>query len=150
MRGNRKLKKIYVSNARSNISSYFIVLLRIDNIFQSDSFNDVDPQKSCRQKVVKTLKHFNRIPSLISKDNAAIIPLFWQGFIAGCEATSKELQMGFKKWGADIAQYLGSYWGARQIMFEVWSRKRINAPRDNWVGVVNDWEMNLMLKLIQL
>lgn len=103
------------------------------------------PPERLQPKVEKTLEHLNSIQNLIAKDEAAIIPLFWQGFIAGCEATTPELQMGFKKWGADIAQYLGSYWGARQIMLEVWRRKRMNEVRDDWVSVISDWEMNLML-----
>ncbi|CAK9436808.1 uncharacterized protein LODBEIA_P13300 [Lodderomyces beijingensis] len=96
-------------------------------------------------EVGQTLEHLDAIQNLIAQDRANIIPLFWQGFIAGCEAISKDLQMGFKKWGADIAQYLGSYWGARQIMLEVWRRKRMHEARDDWVSVVQDWEMNLML-----
>lgn len=95
--------------------------------------------------VEKTLNHLNAIQSLIKKGDASIIPLFWQGFMAGCEALTPELQMGFKKWGADIAQYLGSYWGARQIMLEVWRRKKVKETRDDWVSVIKDWEMNLML-----
>lgn len=95
--------------------------------------------------VEKTLGHLDAIQKLIARGEAVIIPLFWQGFIAGCEATLLHLQMGFKKWGADIAQYLGSYWGARQIMLEVWRRKRMNEARDDWVSVIQDWEMNLML-----
>lgn len=98
-----------------------------------------------QDKVKLTLSHLNSIQKLIVKENVGIIPLFWQGFIAGCEATSSELQMGYKKWGADISQYLGSYWGARQIMLEVWRRKRLSLSKDDWVGVINDWEMNLML-----
>lgn len=105
---------------------------------------DVAPEQ-LQDKVATTLKHLNSIQKLIAQDEAHIIPLFWQGFIAGCEATSIELQMGFKKWGADIAQYLGSYWGARQIMLEVWRRKKTKDPKDDWVSVIQDWEMNLML-----
>lgn len=95
--------------------------------------------------VKETLHHLNSIQSLLSREDVGIIPLFWQGFIAGCEAITPQLQAEYKKWGADIAQYLGSYWGARQIMLEVWRRKRLNLAQDNWVGVINDWEMNLML-----
>lgn len=95
--------------------------------------------------VEKTLYHLNSIQKLIAKNEAAIVPLFWQGFIAGCEATKPELQQGFKKWGADIALYLGSYWGARQIMLEVWRRKGFGDDRSDWVSVIRDWEMNLML-----
>ncbi|RLV85027.1 Arginine metabolism regulation protein II [Meyerozyma sp. JA9] len=98
-----------------------------------------------QEHVEKTLNHLNAIQSLIKQGEASIIPLFWQGFIAGCEALTPELQMGFKKWGADIAQYLGSYWGARQIMLEVWRRKNVKERRDDWVSVIKDWEMNLML-----
>lgn len=103
------------------------------------------PPEEVQTKVAKTLEHLNLIQRLIAKDEAHIIPLFWQGFIAGCEAVSLNLQMGFKKWGADIAQYLGSYWGARQIMLEVWRRKKMNERRADWVSVIQDWEMNLML-----
>lgn len=103
------------------------------------------PPTEVQDTVERTLEHLNSIQRLISRGEADIIPLFWQGFIAGCEALSLNLQMGFKKWGADIAQYLGSYWGARQIMLEVWRRKRMKEARDDWVSVIKDWEMNLML-----
>lgn len=103
------------------------------------------PPEEVQGAVAQTLDHLNLIQRLIAQDEAHIIPLFWQGFIAGCEAVSLNLQMGFKKWGADIAQYLGSYWGARQIMLEVWRRKKMKEKRDDWVSVIHDWEMNLML-----
>lgn len=103
------------------------------------------PPEELQDKVGQTLDHLNLIQRLISKDEAHIIPLFWQGFIAGCEAVTLNLQMGFKRWGADIAQYLGSYWGARQIMLEVWRRKKLQEARADWVSVIQDWEMNLML-----
>ncbi|QFZ29767.1 putative arginine metabolism regulation II [Clavispora lusitaniae] len=103
------------------------------------------PPSEIQDKVRQTLEHLNSLQKLIAADEAHIIPLFWQGFIAGCEATSEELQAGFKQWGADIAQYLGSYWGARQIMLEVWRRKRLHEAGADWVSVIRDWEMNLML-----
>lgn len=123
-----------------HIMSFYHALV----IYFSRFIKDTPPTK-LQTRVVKTLNHLNSIQDLIAKDEAAIIPLFWQGFIAGCEALSTDLQMGFKKWGADIAQYLGSYWGARQIMLEVWRRKSLKESRDDWVSVVQDWEMNLML-----
>lgn len=113
-------------------------------IYYGRFIEEVAPEE-LQGKVATTLHHLNSIQRLIAKDEAHIIPLFWQGFISGCEATSVELQMGFKKWGADIAQYLGSYWGARQIMLEVWRRKKNKDPKDDWVSVIQDWEMNLML-----
>lgn len=113
-------------------------------IYYNRFIKETAPEK-LQDKVVTTLEHLNSIQKLIAKDKAHIIPLFWQGFIAGCEATSPELQSGFKKWGADIAQYLGSYWGARQIMLEVWRRKKSKDTKDDWVSVIQDWDMNLML-----
>lgn len=98
------------------------------------------------QEAVKlTLDHLNAVNNLIDKGSAVIIPLFWQGFIAGCEAILAELQQGFKQWGAAIAQYLGSYWGARQIMLEVWRRRNNRMVNDDWVHVIKDWNTNLML-----
>lgn len=113
-------------------------------IYFNRLIQEVEPEE-VQGKVAQTLEHLNLIQKLIAKDEAHIIPLFWQGFIAGCEAVSLDLQMGFKKWGADIAQYLGSYWGARQIMLEVWRRKKMKEKRSDWVSVIQDWEMNLML-----
>ncbi|ODV76866.1 component of the ARGR regulatory complex [Suhomyces tanzawaensis NRRL Y-17324] len=123
-----------------HILSFYHALM----IYFNRLIKEVSPHK-LQVKVAKTLRHLNEIQRLIRNDEAAIIPLFWQGFIAGCEATSLHLQTSFKKWGSDIAQYLGSYWGARQIMLEVWRRKRMNEARDDWVSVIQDWEMNLML-----
>ena len=123
-----------------HIMSFYQTLL----VYYSRFIRDIAPEK-LQDKVAATLDHLNSIQNLIAKDEAHIIPLFWQGFIAGCEATSTHLQMRFKKWGADIAQYLGSYWGARQIMLEVWRRKSIKDPKADWVSVIQDWEMNLML-----
>lgn len=121
------------------LSFYHALTIYFNRLIKEISPNEV------QDKVEKTLFHLNSIQKLIVQGEAAIIPLFWQGFIAGCEAISINLQMGFKKWGADIAQYLGSYWGARQIMLEVWRRKRMKESRADWVSVIQDWEMNLML-----
>lgn len=121
------------------MSFYYGLSIYFSRIIKQES-----PTK-LQDKVRSTLYHLNSIQKLIVKENVGIIPLFWQGFIAGCEAVGSDLQLGYKKWGADISQYLGSYWGARQIMLEVWRRKRLSLAKDDWVGVINDWEMNLML-----
>ena len=63
------------------------------------------------QNQVKNITTFKCYTKLIDDKEANIIPLFWQGFIAGCEAIEPDLQLAFKQWGADIAKYLGSYWG---------------------------------------
>ncbi|GMM57024.1 Arg81 protein [Maudiozyma humilis] len=92
------------------------------------------------------LKHLNRMNFLIEHENVKIVPLIWQGFIAGCACTSAEEQAEFKKWAAKLAESgMGSYWGARQVMFEVWHRRKNNIPGDDWFSVYQDWEMNLML-----
>lgn len=103
------------------------------------------PPLMLQSHVEDTLKHLNAIQLLMDNNQAKIIPLFWQGFVAGCEAVSEELQLSFKKWGSHIAQFLGSYWGARQIMYEVWRRRSAREPWDNWLSVIRDWNMNLML-----
>lgn len=121
------------------MSFYYALTIYFRRLIQEVSADAI------QEKVVQTLEHLNMVQKLIASDEAHMIPLFWQGFIAGCEAVSVPLQTGFKNWGADIAQYLGSYWGARQIMLEVWRRKRMNEARDDWVSVIQDWEMNLML-----
>lgn len=92
------------------------------------------------------LKHLTRMNHLIENENVKIVPLIWQGFIAGCACTSSDEQAEFKKWAAKLAESgMGSYWGARQVMFEVWHRRKNNIPGDDWFSVYQDWEMNLML-----
>lgn len=136
---NKFLSSMHEATYHHIMSFYHALTIYFDRLIQ-----EVAPEE-VQDKVAQTLEHLNLIQRLIAKDEAHIIPLFWQGFIAGCEAVSLELQMGFKKWGADIAQYLGSYWGARQIMLEVWRRKKMKEKRADWVSVIQDWEMNLML-----
>lgn len=138
--GDKKFISLMHEVTYHHIMSFYHAL----NIYFSKLVLDI-PGLQLQESVEQTLDHLNAIQLLISRGEAVIIPLFWQGFIAGCEAISQELQMGFKKWGADIAQYLGSYWGARQIMLEVWRRKRMREEKDDWVSVIQDWEMNLML-----
>lgn len=124
---------------------HHIVLFHYALTIYFDRFILDTPIERVQPAVRHTLNHLNAIIRLIQKGTARIIPLFWQGFIAGCEATLSELQQGFKQWGADIAQYLGSYWGARQIMLEVWRRRSHHEAHDDWVHVIKDWRTNLML-----
>lgn len=96
--------------------------------------------------VEKVLSHLNQLSDLIDHKNVKIVPLIWQGFIAGCSSVDSNLQLSFKKWAAKLASSgMGSYWGARQIMFEVWRRRMNGEENDNWCSVYKDWEMNLML-----
>lgn len=96
--------------------------------------------------VENTINHLINLQKLINEEKVKILPLFWQGFIAGCSATKPELQLKFKDWSLQLSKTgMGSYWGARQIMFEVWRRRENGESRDDWLSVHGDWEMNLML-----
>lgn len=96
--------------------------------------------------VERVLFHLQKINEMYETKTIQIVPLSWQGFIAGCSCTSQEKQQQFREWAAKLAEHgLGSYWGARQIMFEVWRRRKREEQDDNWYSVYKDWEMNLML-----
>lgn len=96
--------------------------------------------------VLKVLKHLKLMTKVIDEKKIQLVPLMWQGFIAGCSATEEETQNEFKEWAAKLASNgMGSYWGARQVMYEVWKRRKNDEPGDSWYAVYTDWEMNLML-----
>lgn len=95
---------------------------------------------------INTLDNLTSLQNLINEKKVKILPLIWPGFIAGCSAINKDLQNKFRDWAASLAKVgMGSYWGARQIMFEVWRRRESKQNDDNWLSVHRDWEMNLML-----
>ena len=101
-----------------------------------------------QDKVEKVLCHLNAIQEILQKhpETSYIIPLFWQGFMAGSEAMTVYLQNGFNLWGQHIAQTgIGTYWNARQIMMEIWRRKNHNVKNNTWVDVLRDWKTNVML-----
>lgn len=96
--------------------------------------------------VEKVLFHLKALGDLIKLKNVKIVPLIWQGFIAGCASTEIHVQEEFRTWAATLAASgMGSYWGARQVMFEVWRRRTNEEQGDSWYAVYRDWEMNLML-----
>ncbi|CAL9736036.1 arginine metabolism regulation protein II [Monosporozyma servazzii] len=96
--------------------------------------------------VLKVLKHLKLMTKVIKEKNIQLVPLMWQGFIGGCSATEEDTQNEFKEWAADLAgSGMGSYWGARQVMYEVWKRRKNEETGDSWFAVYKDWEMNLML-----
>lgn len=99
-----------------------------------------------QQYVSNALFHLQKMNSLIENKKVKMVPLIWQGFIAGCASTKKDEQEEYRKWVAKLAECgMGSYWGARQVMFEVWRRRNSGAHDDDWFSVYQDWEMNLML-----
>lgn len=96
--------------------------------------------------VLKVLKHLKLMTKVIKEKNIQLVPLMWQGFIGGCSATEEDTQNEYKDWAANLASSgMGSYWGARQVMYEVWKRRKNEEARDSWFAVYKDWEMNLML-----
>lgn len=96
--------------------------------------------------VLKVLKHLKLMTKVVDEKKIQLVPLMWQGFIAGCSATEEETQNEFKEWAAKLASNgMGSYWGARQVMYEVWKRRKNDEPGDSWYDVYKDWKMNLML-----
>ena len=99
-----------------------------------------------QQYVSNALFHLQKMNSLIENKKVKIVPLIWQGFIAGCASTKEDEQEEYRKWVAKLAECgMGSYWGACQVMFEVWRRRSSGAHDDDWFSVYQDWEMNLML-----
>lgn len=93
------------------------------------------------------ITHLEDLHKLIDdKKDVKVLPLMWQGFIGGCIAIDADLQNRYRKWASDLANDgVGSYWGARQMMFEVWRRRKNNEINDNWLSVHKDWQMNIML-----
>ncbi|CDR41322.1 CYFA0S07e00694g1_1 [Cyberlindnera fabianii] len=99
-------------------------------------------QKYC----VSTIEHLEKLQYLYEVRKIPILPLFWQGFIAGCSSIDTNVHMRFREWAQKLASGgVGSYWGARQIMFEVWRRRKTGDANDDWLTVHKDWEMNIML-----
>ncbi|KAH3903665.1 Arg81p SCDLUD_001313 [Saccharomycodes ludwigii] len=101
-----------------------------------------------RGYVEKVLYHLERMADLVENKNVKILPLIWQAFIAGCSAIDQTTQQKYRIWMSKLGSGcwgMGSYWGARQIMFEVWRRREIGESNDDWYSVYKDWEMNLML-----
>lgn len=86
------------------------------------------------------------LSKLREEEDIKVLPLMWQRFIAGCASISEDYRREFRSWAAIFAENgMGSYWGARQVMFEVWKRMKQGHPDDNWYSVYKDWCINLML-----
>lgn len=106
--------------------------------------------ESLNVEVWKVIYHLQQIEFLkdssAGKEGIKLIPLIWQGFIAGCLCSDPEVQSEFKTWFDTVSLTgAGSYRGAIQIMFEVWRRRDNNELGDDWLSVSRDWEMNIML-----
>lgn len=130
-----------IEGLHHHTSSFYYGLI----IYYNTMVKNLD-HSSLQRYVEKVLTHLKLMSDLILFKKVKIVPLIWQGFIAGCSSTKLETQEEFRKWAATLASSgMGSYWGARQIMFEVWRRRRNGELGDNWYSVYRDWEMNLML-----
>jgi arginine metabolism regulation protein II len=96
---------------------------------------------------IDCITHLEQLHNMVvTKADVNVLPLMWQGFIGGCVAKDLDLQNRYRKWASDLASDgVGSYWGARQMMFEVWRRRKNMEINDNWISVHQDWQMNIML-----
>lgn len=122
------------------MSFYHGLIIYFYTVVKNQSYDYV------RKHVIVVLENLNQLSDLIENKGVKIVPLIWQGFMAGCACADTELQLGFKEWAAKLCKSgMGSYWGARQIMFEVWRRRLNREENDDWFSVYKDWEMNLML-----
>lgn len=140
-------KKIFISPRHEGIYHHVMSFYHALIIYFYRFIEDVNPMYLL-ERVEKVLYHLNKIQEILenNKETSYIIPLFWQGFIAGSEAMTLYLQNGFNKWGQDIAKTgIGTYWNARQIMLEIWRRKNHNVKNNSWVDVLRDWKTNVML-----
>ncbi|KAH3680063.1 hypothetical protein WICPIJ_008400 [Wickerhamomyces pijperi] len=112
-----------------------------------------DVKNQYLQKYVKaTIDHLESLQTIVETKKVDMAPLIWQGFIAGFSAVNNNEEIGgdlqgrFKEWAKLFAKSgISTYWGARQIMFEIWRRRENKEANDNWVSVHKDWDMNLML-----
>lgn len=140
-------KRQFISPRHEGIYHHVMSFYHALIIYFYRFIEDVNPMYLL-ERIEKVLHHLNKIQDILenNKETSYIIPLFWQGFIAGSEAMTLYLQNGFNKWGQDIAQTgIGTYWNARQIMLEIWRRKNHNVKNNSWVDVLRDWKTNVML-----
>lgn len=140
-------KRTFISPRHEGIYHHVMSFYHALIIYFYRFIEDVNPMYLL-ERIEKVLHHLNKIQDILenNKETSYIIPLFWQGFIAGSEAMTLYLQNGFNKWGQDIAQTgIGTYWNARQIMLEIWRRKNYNVKNNSWVDVLRDWKTNVML-----
>lgn len=140
-------KKTFISPRHEGIYHHVMSFYHALVIYFYRFIENVNPMYLL-ERIEKVLYHLNKIQEILenNKETSYIIPLFWQGFIAGSEAMTLYLQNGFNKWGQDIAQTgIGTYWNARQIMLEIWRRKNHNVKNNSWVDVLRDWKTNVML-----
>ncbi|KAL6939146.1 hypothetical protein ACO0RG_002973 [Hanseniaspora osmophila] len=82
----------------------------------------------------------------IKDKKVPIVPVIWGAFIGGCAAT-EEKQHQYKQWFQDLADSnkFSKYWLSRQIMMDVFRRRDNGENNDNWVSVVKEWGVNIML-----
>jgi arginine metabolism regulation protein II len=106
------------------------------------NYSDIHLQSYCES----TYRHLERMMELRQSHNVPLLTCSWSAFIAGCSCLDEKLQIKFKAWFEDLSNIgMGSYWGTRQIMFEVWRRRKTGEKNDDWMSVHKEWETGLML-----
>ncbi|AMD21515.1 HER237Wp [Eremothecium sinecaudum] len=101
---------------------------------------------SLQSYVLKVLNHLTPLDKIINVKQSRINPLAWQSLIAGCACTDTNMQFAFKTWMTQFANGgVGPYYGALQVMLEVWRRRLNYEDNDDWYSVYSDWGMNMIL-----
>lgn len=140
-KGSKEFINFTIEGVYHHTMSFYYGLV----IYYSTMVRDL-PHQHLQPYVAKVLHHLEALDVLVETKDVKIVPLFWQGFIAGCGSVDGKTQAGFRTWAAKLSTNgIGSYWGARQVMLEVWRRRENKMAEDNWYAVYRDWEMNLML-----
>lgn len=137
---NQSIEGIY----HHTMSFYYGLWVYYYNFIKNQTY------ESLNVEVWKVIYHLQQIEFLKDssggREGIKLIPLIWQGFIAGCLCSDADVQSEFKSWFDNVSLTgAGSYRGAIQIMFEVWRRRDSNEVGDDWLSVSKDWEMNIML-----
>ncbi|CCF60824.1 hypothetical protein KAFR_0L02130 [Kazachstania africana CBS 2517] len=102
--------------------------------------------ESLQPYVVRVLSHLKSLNEITEEKALIISTSVWQGFIAGCSCISPEVQNDFKDWATRLGSSgIGSYWGLRQIMYEVWRRKQNGKEGATWFSLQKEMKIILLL-----
>ncbi|CEP20448.1 unnamed protein product [Cyberlindnera jadinii] len=124
----------------SIMSRYTSLLIYYFKIIRN--YSDIHLQSYCES----TYRHLEKMAELRRSHNISLLSTSWPAFIAGCSCLDVNLQTKFKAWFEDLSNIgMGSYWGTRKIIFEVWRRRKAGEKNDDWMSVHREWETGLML-----
>lgn len=93
------------------------------------------------------LKYLQRMLELNrNRECPVIVPLLFPAFIAACEACDEQLAQDFDKWFDQMTiDGLGTYSQAREVVKEVWRRRRHGLPNQRWYEIIHESNINILL-----